>query len=118
MSDLSDDGDARSSGEEQQLEQPENTETTMSESQSNTDNNELPPEEDAPSVCTEFQTEHPLENDDDADFAFICPRCKKPNALVGQPTEFANKPFRCLNCNYVPLLDAETLEKFAKESDL
>ena len=111
------DSDARPSGEEQQQEQPEDTETTMSESTTETDStDELPSPEDAPSVCTEFTLDHPLDDDDEADFAFICPRCEKANALVGSPLEFLNKPFRCLACNYVPLLEKEALEEFAEET--
>ena len=77
---------------------------------------DLPDPEDAPSECTEFTLDHPLEDDDEADFAFICPRCEEANALVGEPMEFANKPFRCLDCNYVPLLPKEELQKFADKN--
>jgi len=81
-------------------------------------NKELPSEEDTPDRCTEFQKEHDLEDPDDADFGFVCPRCKNVNALCGTPSEFANKPFRCLDCNYVSLLDADALAEFEEEADL
>jgi len=113
--------DTRPSGEEQQSDQTDNTEQTMSNSQEQAKKSAgLPSEDKVPNRCTEFQVEHPLENEDDADFAYICPRCEKPNALCGKPTKFANKPFRCLEdgCGYVALLDPDALKEFEQEADL
>jgi len=83
-------------------------------------NTELPSEDEVPDRCTVFQREHPLDDPEDADFAYKCPRCKKLNALRGKPTSFASKPFRCLEdgCEYVALLDADALEEFEEETDL
>jgi hypothetical protein len=78
---------------------------------------DLPDPEDAPSECTEFTTEVPDEVDDDGKFlfSFVCPRCEDLNALEGDPRDFATRPFRCLECNYVPLLVEDALEEFATE---
>lgn len=54
---------------------------------------------------------------EDSDFAFICPRCQHKNLLSGEPMNFANKPFRCLNCNYVPLLGKEELQEFVGDDE-
>jgi len=70
---------------------------------------------------TEFTDDSGLDDDkkdaDEYHFAFVCPRCEEKNALIGDPLDFANKPFRCLTCNYVPLLDAGAIEEFAEEVD-
>jgi hypothetical protein len=108
---MSDVGNATDSGEEQQSDQSKNSEQTMS-------NSQLPSEEETPNRCTDFQAEHPLNDPEDADFAFICPRCEKPNALCGKPTDFANKPFCCLDCNYVSLLDPDALSEFEQGAEL
>lgn len=84
-----------------------------------TENNDLPGPEDAPSKCREFVPGFPEhmdeDNADDFPFSFVCPRCGTMNALQGNPHGFKNKPFRCIDCNYVPLLPAEELEAFASE---
>jgi len=118
---MSDNTDARGSGGEQQSNQSDKTEQTMSNSQEQAKSSiGLPSPDEVPDRCTEFQVKHPLDDPEDADFAYICPRCEKPNALCGKPTEFANKPFRCLKdgCGYVALLDPDALEEFEKEADL
>jgi len=75
--------------------------------------------EQAEEYCTEFATDHELpEGADEVEgfqFAFICPRCGEENALKGDPREFKNRPFTCVNCRWVPLLTAEPLEEFAQE---
>jgi predicted RNA-binding Zn-ribbon protein involved in translation (DUF1610 family) len=76
--------------------------------------------DDAPDRCTEFTTDTGLDDDQKEDgafyFAFVCPRdgCGEKNPLKGDPRKF-NKPFRCTECNYVPLLDGDALEAFAEE---
>jgi len=77
---------------------------------------EFPEPENADDVCTEFWREHPVVDEADADFAFICPRCQEANALVGEPMGFANKPFRCLECDCISLLDPDALEDISKEA--
>ena len=78
---------------------------------------QLPDPEDAPNKCTEYTEETGLDAADmDAEeyyFAFVCPRCEEKNALEGNPRNFSNKPFRCLGCNYVPLLEKDALHEFA-----
>lgn len=77
---------------------------------------QLPDADDVPDRVSKFTTDLPEEyegDNDEFEFAFVCPRCEKKNVLVGDPLEFRNKPFRCLGCNYVPLLGAEELEGFA-----
>jgi len=75
--------------------------------------------EQAEEYCTEFTTDHERPEDaEDTDgfpFAFVCPRCDEENPLKGDPREFKNRPFACVNCRWVPLLVAGTLEEFAQE---
>ncbi len=82
---------------------------------------DLPDEDETPNRCTEFTDDSGLDDDQKADdeyyFAFVCPRCEEKNVLTGDPLDFGNKPFRCLECNYVPLLDADAIEEFAEEVD-
>ena len=70
-------------------------------------------ENDMPSKVQEYKN---LEETEDGKpvWAFICPNpeCEHENRLKGDPTKFMNRPFRCLNCNYVPLLGTEGIEKF------
>lgn len=81
---------------------------------------DLPDPEDVASVATDFTTDVELTEEELADdkfyFGFVCPRCEETNKLVGDPSKFG-KPFRCLNCDYVPLLDSDALEEFAEEVD-
>jgi len=64
--------------------------------------------------CTTFTTDHeyPTERMDDPDrfhWAWICPRDGHKNVMVGDPRESANRPYACVNCRWVPLLDREAL---------
>lgn len=85
----------------------------------NDDGDGLPDPEDVPSECTEFTTDVPDRIDrDDTDecyFSFVCPRCEALNPLKGYPREFRDMPFRCVECRYIPLLEAEALEDFIEE---
>lgn len=47
-------------------------------------------------------------------WAFICPdeTCQHENRMKGDPTEFMNRPYKCLKCGYVPLLGKENLQEF------
>lgn len=67
-------------------------------------------------VCTEYTTDHGLEDteEDTFYFAFICPRCDSKNPLEGEPGGFKNKPFGCTSCGWVSLLEASALERFAE----
>jgi hypothetical protein len=51
-------------------------------------------------------------------WVFICPNknCERENKLKGHPSKFFNRPFRCLDCNYVPLLGKEELQDFIQDS--
>jgi len=69
--------------------------------------------------CRTFTTEHGIDADtleeDTFYFAFICPRCDATNPLVGDPAGFGNRPYRCENCNWVPLLDGDAIDSFRDE---
>ena len=67
-------------------------------------------------ICTEFTTDHGLDDTDTKSscFAFLCPRCGAKNALEGEPSEFKNKPFGCTGCGWVSLLEADALERFVE----
>lgn len=67
------------------------------------------------SICTEFTED--VETDGDATFAFVCPKCGEKNPLKGEPTGFKNKPFACIKCNWVSLLDADALKTFDDEKE-
>lgn len=68
-------------------------------------------------VCTEYTTDHGLDDTEEGTFyfAFVCPRCGSKNPLRGEPRGFKNKPFGCTSCNWVSLLEASALERFAEE---
>lgn len=69
-------------------------------------------------ICTEFTQDHGIE-DPDPDtfyFAFICPRCGAKNPCHGDPEGFGGRPFRCEDCNWVSLLDGESIAAFAEEA--
>lgn len=73
--------------------------------------------EDSEEYCTEFTAD--VEQADAAAsdkfvFAFVCPRCGAENPLKGDPRDFKNKPYPCVNCRWVPLLVAQFLEAFAE----
>jgi len=67
--------------------------------------------------CTEYTTDHELPADAIEDgvtyFAFVCPRCSNTNPLEGEPEGFENRPFACTTCNWVSLLEKESLREFA-----
>jgi hypothetical protein len=60
--------------------------------------------------CTDFELDHETPMDSAFLWAFICPRCEGTNPLKGDPAGFKNRPFRCVECNWVSLLDAEAIE--------
>lgn len=71
--------------------------------------------------CTEYTTDHGLSDDeleeiDVVVWAWLCPRCSEKNPMKGDPDEFGNRPFECVNCSWVPLLDRESLMEFADEN--
>lgn len=70
-------------------------------------------EDDIPNKVQEYKDLEEKE-DDKPVWAFICPNpdCKHKNRLKGDPTNFINRPFRCLKCNYVPLLGEEGIKEF------
>lgn len=75
------------------------------------------------SECIEFTTEvpdriNPDEEPDTIYFSFVCPRCEALNPLKTHPSNFKNKPFRCVECRYIPLLDADALDDFIAEEEL
>lgn len=61
-------------------------------------------------IATRFTSHTP--ECDDADFGFVCPQCDETNPLKGDPDDFGNRPFRCVECGYVPLLSADALDAF------
>jgi len=65
-------------------------------------------------ICTEFTTDHGLEDteDDVFYFAFICPRCDAKNPLKGDPRGFKNRPFGCTTCRWVSALESDAIERF------
>lgn len=75
--------------------------------------------ENAERFCMTYTTDHGLDDETlDAEkfyWAFVCPRCKNVQPLVGDPNGFAGRPFRCESCMWVPLLDAEAVREFRDE---
>lgn len=73
--------------------------------------------EDIPSRVQEYKN---LEETEDGKplWLFVCPNpeCEEENKLKGHPSKFINRPFRCLKCNYVPLLGKEGIEDFIGDS--
>lgn len=67
--------------------------------------------------CTEFTTEHGLENPPDSAFCFgfVCPQCGRTNPLKGDPSEFRSQPVRCFSCTWVTVLDKTALKQFVRE---
>lgn len=69
-------------------------------------------------VCTAFTTDHELPDYEieagTIYFAFVCPRCGRTNPLEGDPLGFGDRPFQCVRCQWVSLLDADALERFAE----
>jgi NAD-dependent DNA ligase len=70
--------------------------------------------------CTEYTLDHGLNEDQVADadgpvWAWICSRCDHNNPMEGDPDGFADRPYACVNCRWVPLLDSEALGEFAEE---
>jgi hypothetical protein len=66
--------------------------------------------------CTEFTTDHGLPagdvDEDEFYFAAICPRCGEKNPHVGDPNDFKNRPYACVNCRWVPAYDGDSIEEF------
>lgn len=73
------------------------------------------------SVWTEFETEArgcgTVSVDENVLWGAYCPQdhCGELNLFEGQPSEFANRPFRCVECHWVSLMDESVAEI---ESDL
>jgi len=71
--------------------------------------------------CMEYQVDTPPEEATDLEkgkfyFSFICPRCDTENPMKGDPQEFANRPYCCINCRWVPLLEGGAIERFLEEN--
>lgn len=65
--------------------------------------------------CTEYINQN--QDDSESDkfrFAFVCPRCNSENPLRGDPMDFANRPYDCTTCRWVPLLDKTAIETFVE----
>lgn len=75
--------------------------------------------EQSEAYCTEYTTDHELPDETLEDgvtyFAFVCPRCSNTNPLEGEPDGFENRPFACTTCNWVSLLEKESLRAFAED---
>lgn len=61
--------------------------------------------------CTEY-VQLPRGDDGQFRFAFICPKCGYENKLNGDPHEFRNRTFHCYGCWWVPLLQADVIDRF------
>ena len=76
-----------------------------------------------PAYCTEFTTDHGLDDDqmqdDEFYFGFVCSGedCGEVNSLKGDPLAFRDKPFKCEHCGWVSLLVGESLEAFAADAE-
>lgn len=74
------------------------------------------------SICTEFTTDHGLDEDlvesGEHYFAFICPRCGEKNPLHGTPDGFGDRPYACVSCQWVSLLDGDAMDDWMEDVDL
>lgn len=72
-------------------------------------------------ICTEFTTEHGVSDKAHPEkfyFAFICPECGGTNPLMGDPRDFKNLPYRCMDCNWVSLLLDDAIDKFVESEGI
>jgi len=70
------------------------------------------------SVCTTFGVvERSVEKEDKDRFVwtFECTRCGHDQRCVGDPREFAGRPYSCEGCRWVSLLEQDALEAFAEK---
>ncbi|WP_254810668.1 hypothetical protein [Natronosalvus amylolyticus] len=79
--------------------------------------------ENSEAYCTEFTTDHGLEESEKHDpemfyWAWICPRDGHKNVMKGDPRDFADRPFACVQCRWVPLLDRESLLEWFESENL
>jgi hypothetical protein len=62
-------------------------------------------------VWTDFETEEgrcgSISVDENFVWGAYCPQpdCKELNIFEGPPSEFANRPYRCVECDWVSLMD-------------
>ena len=68
-------------------------------------------------ICTEFYEIDERADDGAYLFGYICPRCGGENDLRGDPRGFRNRTFACVECRWVALLEAESIDKFVEEVD-
>lgn len=73
--------------------------------------------EQSEAYCTEYTIDHGLDQEQldpehDIHWAWLCPRCGSKNPMKGDPDGFKGRPFACVNCRWVPLLDGEALAEF------
>lgn len=70
------------------------------------------------SVCTEFSVRDDLVDEDDNEiwaWAFECTRCGHETPCEGDPRGFGGRPYSCMECGWVSLLEQEAIESFAEE---
>ncbi len=75
------------------------------------------------SYCTEYTTDHGIPEGEKKEpsepyWAWICPRCENKNPMYGHPDGFKNRPYACVTCRWVPVLDAESIDEWLEEADL
>lgn len=73
--------------------------------------------EQSDAYCRAFVADVAVPDDDDKFyFGFVCPKCEQTNNLVGDPAEFAGRPYACVACGWTPLLDSDVLNKFRADN--
>lgn len=48
-------------------------------------------------------------------WSFECTRCGHMTPCKGDPREFAGRPYSCIECGWVSLLEQDTLNQFAED---
>lgn len=73
------------------------------------------------SVCTEFRVETDIVDGDGDEidaWSFKCTRCGHYTVCVDDPRDYGGRPYGCMNCSWVSLIDQESVESFAGDNDV
>jgi hypothetical protein len=68
-------------------------------------------------ICTEYYDGDGRADDGSYLWGFVCPRCESENPLKGDPAGFRGRPYACMTCNWVSLLEGESIDEFVDEVD-
>lgn len=70
--------------------------------------------ENSKSIATEFGTNGETNSDGHLKWWFKCPKCQSKQICVGNPDDFANRPYACSSCSWSAMLSGARMKSLRK----